>query len=67
MAIKDKLIKEINSVLAPKLFNIKNKTATEREKSVVQECLGFLSLINHSSLSINEIKKLWDKSNLKFQ
>ena len=34
------LVSEINSVVVTKLYNIKNGTATEREKQVVFECLG---------------------------
>lgn len=62
-----KLIAEINFVLAPKLFNIEKGTATERERHIASECLGFLSLIKFSCLSINQVKQLWEKSGLKFQ
>lgn len=58
---------EINEVVAPKLFNIKKQTATERERQVVAECLGFVSLIRYSVINIEDIKRLWEKSELKFQ
>ena len=63
----DKLVVEINNVLAPKLFNIKQGTATERERQVASECMGFISLIKFSCLDSKEIKRLWEKSELGFQ
>lgn len=60
----DRLFEEISCVLAPKLWNIQRGTATEREKQIAKECLGYLSLIKHSSLSAKEIKSLWDSSGL---
>lgn len=64
---REKLIFEINAVIAPKLFNIEHKTATEREIQVVRECLGFLSLLNFSILSVKEVKKIWETSEVRFQ
>jgi hypothetical protein len=61
-----KLLKEIEAVVTPKLWNIRNGTATEMEKRVVSECLGFRSLILFSCLGIRKIKRLWEKSNLRY-
>ena len=61
------LVSEINSVVVTKLYNIKNGTATEREKQVVFECLGFINLLKFSVLSVKDIKNLWESSGLKFQ
>jgi hypothetical protein len=59
-----KLLKEIEIVAAPKLWNIQHGTATEKEKQVVRECSGFRSLVLFSCLSIREIKRMWERSNL---
>ena len=59
-----KLLKEIEAVVTPKLWNIRNGTATEKEKQVVRECSGFRSLVLFSCLSIREIKRMWERSNL---
>jgi len=64
---KNKLLKEIQYVITPKLHNINKGTATEMELSIVKECLGFISLIKHSSLSKKDIKKLWDRSGLLYR
>lgn len=64
--ITAKLVKEIEDVVAPKLFNIKNGTASEMEKCIVQECLGYLSLIKFSCLKPSVIKRCWDSTNLKY-
>ena len=61
------LVTEINSIIAPKLFNISHGTATDREMQVVAECLGFISLIKFSCLSLKDIKRLWESTGLKFQ
>jgi hypothetical protein len=63
----NKLLSEIASVMQPKIFNIEHWTATIREKQVYQECVGFLSIIRHSSLDIKEIKRIRDESNLIYQ
>lgn len=63
---RTKLLEEVNSVIRPKLFNINNKTASEREVEIVKECMGFRSLIMFSALTTKEIRKLWDDTNLGF-
>ena len=65
--ILDKLLSEIASVAQPKLFNIEHGTATQREKQVYQECMGFLTMIRYSSLDLKEIKRIRDNSNLAYQ
>lgn len=62
----DKVKLAIYTCVGPKLFNIEHGTASEREKQIVRECLGFLSLIQFSVLDINEIVKLWEDSNLAY-
>ncbi len=61
-----KLLQEINNTIAPKLFNIQHGTASEMQKQIVSECLGFRSLILFSVLDIREIRRLWDKTNLAY-
>jgi riboflavin biosynthesis pyrimidine reductase len=64
--VTQKLLDEIKNTIAPKLFNIQHGTASEMQKQIVSECLGFRSLIFFSVLDIREIRRLWDKTNLKF-
>lgn len=61
------IIKEIEEVMVPKLFNIEHGSATEREIQVVKECQGFISLLRYSCLREADIKQLWDNSGLKYQ
>ena len=63
---KQKMIEEIESVIAGKVFNMKNKTINKMEKQILFESLGFLNMLNYSSMPFQEIKKHWEKSNLKF-
>jgi len=63
---KEKLIMEIRNVIEPKLFNFRNKTMTRMEKQILFEALGFLNMVNYSSMDIKDIKKHWDKSSLGF-
>lgn len=65
--LENKLLHEINNVVAPKIFNINNGTASRAEKSVVKECLGFRSLILYSVMSLAEIARQWEKSGLKYK
>ena len=60
------LIQEISAVIVPKMFNIKNGTATKQEQMVVFEAQGFLSLLRFSCLSVREIKEIWEKSSLRY-
>ena len=61
---KERLLAEIASTAGPKLFNIKEGTATEREREIVSECSAYLCLLNYSVLKPKEIYKLWENSNL---
>lgn len=65
--MRQQLLREIQYVVATKLWNIQRKTATEREIQTVKECLGFLSILNYSCLSDKDIQRAWNASNLKFQ
>jgi hypothetical protein len=60
------LINEIQSVLAPRLYNIEHNTATRKDREIARECLGYLSLIKCSTLNTFAIKRIWENSYLKF-
>jgi len=62
-----KLANEIYTVVSPKLFNVQNNTASEIEKQILKECLGFLSLIKYSSLPTRKIKEIWEYSDLRYR
>jgi hypothetical protein len=64
---RDKLLSEIESTVAAKLFNIQHGTATKRETQIVKECSGFISLLNHSVLTPKEVYGLWKRSGLVYQ
>jgi hypothetical protein len=60
------LVTEIHATMAPKLHDIQNGTASQRKKDICNECQGFISLLKYSSLPWQDIKRLWDESNLKY-
>jgi hypothetical protein len=64
---RNKLLSEIESTVAAKLFNIQHGTATEREIWIVKQCSSFISLLNHSALTPKEIYRLWERSGLVYQ
>lgn len=64
--IKIELIDEIQTVISNHIDNVKSGLASDREKQILFESLGFLNLINYSSMDILEIKKQWDKTTLPF-
>jgi len=64
---KKKMIEEISNCVSSKIFNLKNGTIKQREKQILFEALGFLNMINYSSMPFSEIREHWEKSNLKFQ
>jgi len=61
---KLKLLNEIETNIANKVFNFKNGTMTKIEKQVMFELIGFLNMIHYSKMPFEEIKKHLDKSNL---
>ena len=61
---KLKLLNEIETNIANKVFNFKNGTMTILEKQVMFELIGFLNMIHYSKMPFEEIKKHLDKSNL---
>ena len=61
---KIKLINEIETNIASKMFNYKNGTMTNLEKQVMFELIGFLNMIHYSKMPFEEIKKHLDNSNL---
>ena len=61
-----KILESINNNGGSRLFNVKNGTATELDKELLNEALGFRSLCLFSCLDDRELKKLWDESNLEY-
>jgi hypothetical protein len=64
---REKLLQEIQEAMGAKLFSIQRGIASEREKQIVKECLGYVSLLNHSALTSREFYRLWEKSGLSYQ
>jgi len=64
--IKQDLIDEMYGVLEWNVDKVKSGLASDREKQAVFETLGFLNMINYSSMDILEIKKRWDKLTIRF-
>lgn len=61
-----KMVEEIYDAVSPKLFNINNGTANEKEIQIAKECMAYISLLKYSCMDEREVKELWDKSNLAF-
>jgi len=61
-----KILEAININGSARLFNVKNNTATEMDKNLLNEALGFRSLCLFSKLKDKELKSLWDKSGLEY-
>jgi hypothetical protein len=62
-----KMINEIRNCVEPKLYNIENGTAGKVDIQIAQEASAYISLLKHSSLPEDEIKRLWDKSGLAYR
>lgn len=67
MQTVNKILKEIEYTIAPKIWNYQHGTASEREIEIIKECLAFRSLILYSNLPIKEIKRLWENSGISYQ
>jgi hypothetical protein len=63
---KLKVINEIETNIANKIFNYKNGTQSLKDRQVMFELIGFLNLIHYSKMPFEEIKQHLDKSNLLF-
>jgi len=61
---KLKIINEIETNIANKMFNFKQGTMTKMQKQVMFELIGFLNLIHYSSMPFEEIKEHLEKSQL---
>ena len=61
---KLKILNDIETNIANKMFNFKNKTITIKDKQVMFELIGFLNLIHYSKMPFEEIKQHLDNSNL---
>ncbi len=63
---KIKIINEIETNIANKMFNFKNGTQTKKDRQVMFELIGFLNMIHYSKMPFEEIKAHLDKSQLLF-
>lgn len=61
-----KILESINLNAGARLFNVQNNTATEKDKDLLGEALGFRSLCLFSGLDDKILKRLWDESNLEY-
>jgi L-cysteine desulfidase len=61
---KLKVLNDIETNIANKMFNFKNKTITTKDRQVMFELIGFLNLIHYSEMQFEEIKHHLDNSNL---
>ncbi len=64
--VRLKLLKEINNCIGFKIANFKNLTINIKEKQELFEALGYLNLLNYSKILPSEVKRIWDKTNLKY-
>lgn len=49
-----------------RLANVQNGTATQADKDILDEALGFRSLCLFSCLTDKQLKELWEKSGLEY-
>ena len=63
---KRKILQCINDNIGFRLGNIQRGTQTFMDKELVDEALGFRSLCLFSALTDNDLRRLWDNSNLEF-
>ena len=61
-----KILESINNNGGARLGNIQRGTASQMDKDLIGEALGFRSLCLFSRLEDKELKQLWDKSNLEY-
>jgi hypothetical protein len=64
--IRLKILEHINNNAGAGLGNIQRGTATDMDKNLVGEALGFRSLCLYSGLNDKKLKQLWDNSNLEY-
>ena len=60
------ILEYINTYAGFRYGNVKRGTATQLDKNLVDEVLGFRSLCLFSGLSDEDLVELWEKSNLEF-
>ena len=60
------ILEFISNTIGWRVGNIKRGTATQMDKQLADEALGFRSLCLFSCLDDKELKKLWNDSNLEF-
>lgn len=63
---REYILQFISETIGWRVGNIKRETATQMDKDLVNEALGFRSLCLFSCLDDKELKRLWDGSNLEF-
>ena len=61
-----KILESINKNGGARLGNIQRGTATQMDRNLVDEALGFRSLCLFSVLEDKELKRLWDGSCLEY-
>jgi hypothetical protein len=64
--IRIKILEFINKNAGFRLDNINRGVGSLADKDLLGEALGFRSLCLFSNLTDNELKELWDKSNLEY-
>ena len=63
---REYILQFISETIGWRVGNIKRGTATEMDKQLVNEALGFRSLCLFSCLDNKDLQKLWDDSNLEY-
>ncbi|MFA4871391.1 MAG: hypothetical protein WC623_24545 [Pedobacter sp.] len=63
---RQKILSIISSSIGFRVSNIQRGTASEADKRLVSEALGFRSLCLYSVLEDKDLKQLWFDSNLEF-
>jgi hypothetical protein len=63
---REKILRHISDNIGCRLANIQRGTASLVDKDLVEEALGFRSLCLFSCITDEQLKRIWDNSNLEY-
>jgi hypothetical protein len=66
MNTREYILEFINAHAGFRLLNVQNGTASQMDREILDEALGFRSLCLFSALDDKQLKKLWDASSLEY-
>lgn len=64
--IREHILKRIAATAGFRLLKVQNGTASQADKELLDEAVGFRSLCLYSDISDQDLKAAWDNSNLEY-